>query len=262
MIIALFFIALGVVFFIAYVISTKYSQDNLTPEQRVQQLQDTKYSTSQSRFASERERKAAEARTKNAEQLSKEAQAVTQFTANQAAAEALFIEKQHELQNMHERLEMAVQMERETFNFEIEKMKNELLILSQASQIGLSSENYQRLVVEERLLLLKIKAEQMTRENELKLKLDEHKGYKEIDHEIFEKQKRLAADFANMNLMTPYHEMDVMNKKLKDAYIELEKLGQLPAGTARDLEMKRVRGSIEFMEKDIREREQRIRKPV
>lgn len=249
-------------FFLAYVIATKYSTDNLTPEQRVQQLQDTKYSTSQSRFASERERKAAEARTKNAEQLSKEAQAVTQFTANQGAAEALFIKTQHDLQNMHERLEMVVQMERETFNYELEKMKNELLILAKASQIGLSSENYQRLVVEERLLLLRIQAEQMTRENELKLKLDEHKGYKEIDQEQFEKQKRLEVEFANMNIMLPYHEMDVMNKKLRDAYVELERIEQLPASTSRDLEMKRVKGSIEFMEKDIREREQQLREAL
>lgn len=236
------------------------SKDDSTPLEGIDQLQGTNIGRGKIRAGVELGR--SEVRTKLAAQKAAEAAALSKLAKEKTNAEGLFIEVAYELMTKQERLDMAMQKERESFYYDLEKLKSDLLILAKASEVGLSPENYQKLIMEERLLMLKFKAEQMSRENDLKFKLAEHQGFKDIDYQLHEKQKRLATQFAEMNLMTPYHEMDVMNKKLSDAYKELERISQMPEGLARNLELKRIQGSIEFMEKDIREREQRIRKPV
>jgi hypothetical protein len=186
--------------------------------------------------------------------LAHEGGAIVGLMESEGQAEAVYQRIKHDLAHMTQRLDMAFQLEQEKFDHEVAKLKNELLVLAKASEQGLTPEGLEKLIIEERLLMLKILAEQRARENEVKLELDKAKGFKELDAWANEVEANLDKKMAELKEMWPQHELDVIHKKLSDAYKQRGAIKQLPSALVRDEELNRMNGYIESLEGELERR--------
>lgn len=225
-----------------------------TPQDRIQRLNETKYSPDMDRWSARQETSASEARTALATQLNQETSAVSTQIDIQAEAERKFIALNHEVRNIHEKLDMALDLQREQHAVELKKLQAEMMRVIQAAQTGLSPEGYEKLVIEEK----KIELEILRQQRGIQLDLDKQRGFKQIELEAEHGLAELDSKMLDLKNLMPYHEYEVINNKLKAAFYELEAVKAMEPGELKDKELKRVQGIIQTFKKDISERKKRL----
>jgi hypothetical protein len=233
---------------ILYLMNTT-EPDNLDSDKRVNALQD-KYSTNMNRFAARKEAKPAAARAELLTALNNEASHLVQTINTQAAAEMA------ELNRQNVPIMAAMQHSKALADHDayIALSENTRRLAEMASQLGVDPGTMRELVLEK----ARMETQLAVKQREVELELEKARQLKQIDFDHERQMAQLDAQMAEMKLLLPYYELNVLNTQLAGLHKQLEMAEQLPDGEYKVREMKRIEDQMKAWSKDIRVRQKRL----
>lgn len=136
----------------------------------------------------------------------------------------------------------------------IARMKNELAVLNASSLVDLDPLTYTS------LRRMAAESEIEIRSKALFYKLDEAhaRELKQIELETNREQADLDIQMANIKLLLPFHEADVLNKQLAGLSLELEQAENLRDSEYKIREIKRINDQMKAWGIKIRDRQKRL----
>jgi hypothetical protein len=182
---------------------------------------------------------------------------------HEADIEKLYIQYQHDLDNLKARLDRALELELRNHELVLVQIRAELEQTIQAARLGLTRGAFEQLMLEEVKLEREIKRQERLNQVELRHELDKSRGHKQIELEALSKQADIEQDNADRVDLVDYGHIKELTGNLFQLRLEEQHLlnSTLPQDVKQP-QLARVRKNIKFLEKDISERQKRLLPPA
>jgi hypothetical protein len=188
--------------------------------------------------------KAAKYRRKHADQLAREAASATNLENQTYASETSTIEARLKLKHTPKKLKREEKLAVATF-------QQKRQIAENATKMGVDDRVYLEGKQKHILNGLELELE----EGKSKIKLDEHREMKELDHQIFIEQENIKVKTALIASIAPVYQASLLIEQLDKTLVALEHWEKQPDSTRRNQMLEQYNSTVTNLREAINERE-------